>query len=240
MVLATALGAALFCAAFLLGDRLRPLQVVVRDPRSLASFGAGLSTAYVFVHLMPELHSAREAFASTGSEALRYEGMAIYLVALAGFLAYYGLDHARKRLRVEGEAGSGRAFRLQMGGWAAYVVVAAYLLEHSLESTTAATAAYVVAITFHLVAADHSFRREHGSAYADRGRFVLAGAAIGGWLLGLLVALPLGVIAACVAFVSGAVIVNSAIMELPTEKDGRFAAFAAGSILYALILLPLG
>jgi hypothetical protein len=33
---------------------------------------------------------------------------------------------------------------------------------------------------------------------------------------------------------------NSAIMELPTEKDGRFVPFLAGSLIYGIVLLPLG
>jgi hypothetical protein len=33
---------------------------------------------------------------------------------------------------------------------------------------------------------------------------------------------------------------NSTIMELPSEKDGRFFPFLSGGLLYGLILLPLG
>jgi hypothetical protein len=46
-------------------------------------------------------------------------------------------------------------------------------------------------------------------------------------------------VALLLAFVSGAVIMNSLIMELPEGKDGRFLPFVAGGILYALLLLPL-
>ena len=42
------------------------------------------------------------------------------------------------------------------------------------------------------------------------------------------------------AFISGAVIMNSALMELPSEKDGRFLPFVLGGVLYGLLLLPLG
>jgi hypothetical protein len=48
------------------------------------------------------------------------------------------------------------------------------------------------------------------------------------------------VLALLVAFVSGAVIMNSAIMELPSGKEGRFVPFMIGGLLYGLILLPLG
>jgi hypothetical protein len=60
-----------------------------------------------------------------------------------------------------------------------------------------------------------------------------------GWALGLVFELPRGVVALLLAFVSGAVIMNSLVMELPEGKDGRFLPFLAGGIAYALLLLPL-
>ena len=33
---------------------------------------------------------------------------------------------------------------------------------------------------------------------------------------------------------------NNAIMELPSEKDGRFLPFMVGGLAYGLILVPLG
>ena len=72
------------------------------------------------------------------------------------------------------------------------------------------------------------------------GRFVLAGSVLAGWGIGLLVTLPEYVLALGMAFISGAVIMNSALMELPSEKDGRFLPFVLGGVLYGLLLLPLG
>ena len=46
------------------------------------------------------------------------------------------------------------------------------------------------------------------------------------------------VLAHLLAFVSVAVIMNSAVMELPSEKDGRFWPFVMGGLAYALLLLP--
>jgi hypothetical protein len=42
---------------------------------------------------MPELHGLRRSFAESVSVTLRYEGMAVYFVALVGFLTFYGLEH---------------------------------------------------------------------------------------------------------------------------------------------------
>lgn len=240
-ILQTGAVALLFAATFLVGGRVHPLRSLVRDRRSIISFGAGMSAAYVFVHLMPELHGVRRAFAESVSMPLRYEGMAIYFLALVGFLVFYGLDHLRRRLGETGEAESaGPAFKLHVGGFAAYVWLMAYLLVRNLEETTASTGLYALAIAVHFLGVDHALREEHGAAYERIGRFVLAGMSVLGWGAGLLVALPHYVLALLVAFISGAIIMNSTIMELPSEKDGRFLPFMAGGVIYGLILLPLG
>jgi hypothetical protein len=233
--------ALIFAVIFLVGGRLHPFRAFVRDRRSIISFGAGMSAAYVFVHVMPELHGARHAFTEAVSVPLRFEGMSIYFLSLVGFLMFYGLDHLRARLRETGEEGeAGPAFKLHISGFAAYVWLMAYLLVHNLEETPVSTALYAVAIAFHFLATDHSLRAEHGAAYERIGRFVLAGMAVLGWGVGLLLSLPNHILALLVAFISGAVIMNSSIMELPSEKDGRFVPFMIGGILYGLILLPLG
>jgi hypothetical protein len=190
---------------------------------------------------MPELHGVRVAFGESMSKPLRYEGMAIYFLALAGFLVFYGLDHLRASLRETGQKGRpGQAFKLHVGGFAAYVWLMAYLLVRNLEETTASTALYTFAIAVHFLGVDHALREEHGVVYDRTGRLVLAAMSVLGWGTGLLIAVPHYVLAMLVAFISGAIIMNSTIMELPSEKDGRFLPFLAGGVIYGLILLPLG
>src|SRR5450631_3779778 len=87
--------ALLFCATFLFFGSKRPFKWLARGERTAVSFGAGAATAYVFVHVMPELNGARRAFAESTSLTLRYEGMSIFYVSLIGFLVFYGLDHLR-------------------------------------------------------------------------------------------------------------------------------------------------
>lgn len=240
-VVETSLAALLFAATFLLGGRVFPFRWLVSDHRKVVSFGAGMSSAYVFVHVMPELYGARLVFAETASMHLQYEGMAIYYFALVGFLAFYGLDHLRTHLRDDsGEGEGGLSFRLHIGGFAAYASLMAYLLVNNLEETPVSTGAYAVAIAFHFLAVTHSLREEHRSAYDRLGRFVLAGAILLGWVIALLAPLPQYAVALLLAFVSGAIIMNSTIMELPSEKDGRFLPFLAGGLIYGLILVPLG
>ena len=236
----TGAAALLFAAVFVFGGRIHPLRAVVRDRRSIVSFCAGMSMAYVFVRLMPELHGAREAFAQAATIELRHGGMAIYLVARIGFLAFHGLHYLRARRERSGRQGDeARAFKVRMAGFAAYVGLMSYLLVRGLEESTTATALYALAFACHFLALDHSLREEHSHAYQTRGRWWLAGMCLLGWAVGTLLPLPVHVLALLVAFVSGAVIVNNAVMELPSDKDGRFVPFMAGGLLYALLLLPL-
>ena len=221
----------LFVAVFLFGERVRPFRRLVADHRTVVSFGAGMSSAYVFVHVMPELGVARESFAETTPLPLWFHGMIIYFVALAGFILFYALDHLRK---------SERTYDLHQTGFAAYVLLAGYLLVNHLEEKSSGTALYAVAIACHFLAVDHELAKHHGPAYTQWGRFILAAMSVLGWLLGLLIALPHYIVALLVAFLSGAVIMNSTVMELPSEKDGRFLPFVLGGLIYGLILLPLG
>lgn len=239
--LATGCAALVFALIFLFAGNVYPLRAVTTDRRALVSFGAGIAAAYVFVHVMPELHSGRQALAEAGSGVLVYEGMAVYLVALLGFIAFYGLDHMRSRLRESTAPERERwAYRLHLGGFAAYVALVGYLLVRNLEDTPVSIALYTAAMAAHFLGIDHSLGQEHGVAYERSGRYVLAASTLAGWGLGLLVVLPRPWVALLVGFLSGAVIMNSSLLELPAEKDGRFGPFLAGGVFYALLLLPLG
>jgi len=235
MLLETGTAVALFAATFVAGGRMHPLRLFTADQRSAVSLGAGMSAAYVFVHLLPELQEARHTLAE--AVALRYEGMAVYFLALVGFLVFYGLDHLRE------SAGEGdkveQAYRIHLSGFAAYVALVAYLLVRNLEKSPLALAAYVLAMVCHFLAIDHALREEHGAAFDRTGRFALAGTCVLGWAAGLLFAVPAFGLALLLAFVSGAVIMNSAVMELPSEQDGRFWPFVMGGVAYGLLLLPL-
>jgi hypothetical protein len=240
-VLETGAAAFLFALTFVLGGRIHPVESVVRDRRTMVSFAAGATAAYVFVHLLPELHGARQTFMESASIELRYEGMSIYFLALLGFLFFYGLEHLRAHLANVPEAQQEALdFRVHIGGFAAYVALMSYLLVHSLEGGSVQTVLYAVAVALHFLGIDHSMREEHGDAYQRMGRYILAGACMLGWGLGLVAELPEAVLAMMVAFISGSIIMNSLISELPSGKDGRFLPFLAGGLVYGVILLPLG
>jgi hypothetical protein len=219
-IIETSFASLLFAATFLWGGRVRPFRRLIRDQHIIISYSAGMAVAYVFVHVMPELQRVRRAFATSVSTPLRYEGMAIYLVALLGFLVFYGIHqlHARLPRQTAGDQSAERVFGFHVGAFAAYVWLMAYLLVHNLEDTPVSIALYGFAIAFHFLTVDYALRREYGSAYQRIGRYVLAAMTVMGWTAGMLFALPQYVIAPSVAFVAGAIIMNSMIVELPAEQ----------------------
>jgi hypothetical protein len=238
-ILATGVAALLFAAVFVFSGRIQLGRWLRFDRRSIVSYSAGTSIAYVFVRLMPELHGTRVAVMET-SKYLPLEGMAIYLLALVGFMCFYGLEHLRKQLSESAESEQDeRSFWVHIGGFAAYAGLMSYLLVRDLEPSESGTALYAVAFGLHFLAVGHSLQQEHGAAYERTGRWLLAAACLLGWGLGVAIELPRFVVALLVAFISGAVIVNAAVMELPSEKDGRFWPFLLGGLLYAAVLLPL-
>jgi hypothetical protein len=243
LILETAPAVLLFAAVFLAGEHIHPLRALIKDRRSIVSFTAGMSAAYVFVHMMPELHEARELLVEAASETvtMRYEGISIYFVALIGFICFYGLDRLRSGDGETGEAeheeGSGT---MHIGGMAAYVGLTSYLLVRSAGESVTATVIYALAFGGHFLALEHSLREEYGEAFRRSGRWVMAGACLLGWTVGISLGVPAFVLALLVAFISGGVIMTNTLMELSEGKDGRFGPFMAGSLIYGLMLVPLG
>lgn len=228
----------LFAAIFLFGGKLH----TVRPRRAALSLGAGVSTAYVFVHMLPEMSEAGNVFVeATAGMALPAPELRIYVSALAGFIVFYGLEHlvARSREQTaserEGER-SGTVVYLHIGGFAAYAALVSYLMVRGISETPVPIALYAVAMGLHFLGVDHSLLREHREAYNRIGRFLLAGAVLAGWGVAMLTEISKPVVITGLGLVSGGVVMNSMIMELPGEKDGRFWPFVAGAVFYTGLL----
>jgi hypothetical protein len=213
--------------------------------RGFVSFAAGMSVAYVFIDLLPEL-------AEAAAELPEYEVLA---AALAGFVLFYGLERLVRwaggrpagepgELGELAEAGEPREreeridYGIKVAGLAGYAGLVVYLMTTAFrESTEEALALYLVAMIFHFIAMRHSLRYEHPRSYDRHGRFVMAGACLAGWAIGWFLDVPATVESLLLGFLGGMLIMNTTVMELPSEKEGRFSMFALGSIVYAGLLL---
>jgi hypothetical protein len=227
--------------AYVLGGRLRTEHA--RHRRRWLSLGAGVSVAYVFIQLLPELNEAHGKFlTATAHRNLPFPEHRVMGAALAGFVLYYGLenlvDWSRRSMRGKGLARhAGPVVWLHVGGFAAYSIIVSYLLVDWQDRGTLAVALYGAAMFLHFLGIDHSLRREHGLAYDSKGRWVLAGAVLLGWGMGSVEMFSVEVLTTLQGFISGGVIINSMVMELPRENEGRFAPFCVGAFAYSTLLI---
>lgn len=126
-----------------------------------------------------------------------------------------------------------------MASFAAYNLITGYLLLHREVMTPAALAFFAIAMALHFLVTDYGLNEDHKAPYRRIGRWLLAAAVAGGWVLGLVTELPEAGLAALTAFLGGGVVLNVLKEEVPSERQSRFWAFAGGAAGYAALLLAL-
>jgi hypothetical protein len=62
-------------------------------------------------------------------------------------------------------------------------------------------------------------------------------AVMAGWAAGMLTSIPEPWLARIAAFVSGGVIMNTLVVELPEGRGGRFSLFALSATAYSVVLM---
>jgi hypothetical protein len=69
------------------------LRFLETTPRNIwLSFASGVSVAYVFVHILPELSQAQETITAEVGKTLAFLEHHVYLLALLGLAVFYGLE----------------------------------------------------------------------------------------------------------------------------------------------------
>jgi zinc transporter ZupT len=225
----------------ILGARLTFLEAI---PRSYwLSIAGGTAVAYVFVHILPDLSQGQESVEESGILGLDFLERHVYFVALFGLALFYGLERwvqTAKRRTIKSPEPDDGVFWVHMGMFAVYNALIGYLVLHRDMPGYSGLSAFSIAMAFHFLTNDHSLREHYEHVYHDRGRWLLAGAVLTGWLAGLLADVGDAVVAVLYAFIAGGVILNVLKEELPAERESRFWPFAAGAIGYAAVLLVAG
>lgn len=226
-------------AVHLFAARIRFLDVV---PRSRwLSFAGGVSVAYVFVHLLPELAEAQRTVEETGAPAFLEQHA--YLLSLVGLAVFYGVERAaavsrRDRRRAgESDETSATVFWLGILSFAVYNALIGYLLRERLAIGVVEFLFYAVAMGLHFAVNDYGLRAHHGTAYRRLGRWLLAASLLVGWGASAVGELSPVTLAVTLAILSGGVVVNVLKEELPEDRKSRFYAFAVGAAAYSAVLL---
>lgn len=214
-------------------------------PRSSwLSAAGGVSVAYVFLHLMPELHEGQHTLGEAASMAwlVRLGDSGIYLVALVGLTVFHGLERLAMRSRAASRAGGaadrtrGRIFAVHVAAFALYNLVIGYLLVHGGSDNLVL---YAAAMALHFIINDHALREHHKERYDRVGRPVLAAAVLVGWLAAQWLHAGAAAVLLLVALLAGGVILNVLKEELPERRESRFSAFLVGAAGYGALLLAL-
>jgi len=229
------LAAALVLASvYVFGGRLRASS----HHRRWVSIAAGVSVATIFIDLLPEISEsqARLSDGRNGGAAL-FPEQAVYLAAMLGFMMFYGLEYMLAASPSAEDRPSGLFFSLQIAAFAGYSSLIAYLLVHNIWNDARSLLLYSLAMAFHLLLVDHSLARERHGLYEKRGRWILALAVMAGWSAGILASVPDQWLARITGFISGGVIMNSLVVELPEGRGGSFWFFAVATLTYSLLLI---
>lgn len=236
--LAAALALAL---VHLSAGRLRFLDVI---PRSRwLSFGSGISVAYVFVHVLPELADSQRHFARAHLGPLGEFERHVYLIAMLGLGVFYGLERLAQRSRaVQRRSGgedstSAGVFWLHLASYGVYNAIIGSVLRQRESYSTTSLALFTVAMAAHFVVNDYGLRHAHARRYLRTGRWLLSAAIVAGWLLDTMTDVHPAALAALFAFLAGGVLLNVLKEELPAERESAFWAFALGAVGYAVLLL---
>jgi hypothetical protein len=211
------------------------------ERRRWISAAAGVSIAYVFVDVLPELGAQQRAFAAaTGNASFLFVQERMYALALVSFIAFYGLDHmvlSKTKDRRGAETGERDAvYWLHLIGFAAYSGMIGYLLIERSERGLLALGAYTFAMAVHFLIVGHSLTEEHGLQHRSSSVWLLALSVVLGWLLGSTTRLSEPTFARLFAVLAGGVVITSIGHELPGDRRGRFWPFCSAAVLFAFVL----
>ncbi len=230
----------LLAALHLAAPRIRRLPLVPEDVTG--SFAGGLAVAYVFLHLLPELAEGNEAI----GEALRdvieptpLLDLGIFLVALAGFAAFYGLERLARWRAGPGAGGREPAgvYWLHLGSFMVYNGLITYTMALRLRTGVAFALLFAVAMALHFVLTDRSLEEHYPRRFPRSGRALLALALLAGWVLDALFAPTSTVVVALLtALLGGSVLLNVFKEELPSTGRSSYRWFLTGLALYAALL----
>lgn len=224
---ASLLAVLVLAAVHLLSGRLRPGRPL---GRGWVSAAAGISIAYVFVHLLPLLSEMQAQFLEQGPRVLLWLHEQLYLAALLGLLATYALDHL-----AESRRSPAHGFWIHAGWLALYNAVIGFYASHL--PTRVGLGFATVAFAAHLHTNDRMLERDYDGLYARYGRWLFAFSLLAAYAVGALAPIPDLALIWLFAALAGAILLSSLNEELPGKQEGKLGPFVAGALGYTALLL---
>lgn len=207
------------------------------------SVAGGVSIAYIFLDVLPELGHAQQEIQHSQVGMISFLEHHVYLLALLGLAIFYGLEKLALRSRAHREKHQGEdtthpgVFWVHIVSFGSYNLILGYLLRESEGHGLMACLLLFFALALHFAVNDVNLREHHKHMYDRIGRWLLAGAIVLGWALGEAFHLEEAGILAVWAVVAGGLILNVLKEELPGEEESHFGLFLTGAALYAIVLI---
>ncbi len=208
--------------------------------RTFVSFAGGVAVAYVFLHMMPDLVEYNKPigrFLLNNQWLTPFTELLIYMVALFGFLIYYGFDLLAERYQ-DKDHQEGYVYGLHLSMFCLYNFLITYTMSLRALSSLTATVLFTLAMALHFVLTDRKFCRFYKTQFKHLGRFILICALLLGWLFSVIFD-PVNILVAAfmLAFLAGSILLNVFREELPAAGLTSYCWFSFGALLITVILL---
>jgi len=207
------------------------------------SLAGGVSIAYIFLDIFPELSKAQAEVEHSGRPIVGYLENHVYILALVGLAVFYGLEKLALRSRSHRQDNHGEdrthpgIFLIHVTSFAIYNATLGYLLYEAENQSWFEALLLFFALALHFLVNDVNLREHHKQDYDRIGRWILAGAILFGWVIGQTLQVDAAAVAAIWALVAGGIILNVLKEELPEEQESHFGMFVAGATVYSVLIL---
>jgi hypothetical protein len=222
----------LFCVLILAGIHIFAPRLRLANwlwHTSFLSAASGISASYVFVQLLPELCQNDLILKEATHGWLPYVEKHAFLLALAGFLFFYGNSFNEQ----QGES----AFPASLASYGIFNFLVGYALADVNDPDVRPYSFFTFAMGVHYFVNDHELSEKYPESLMRPGRKLLVLLLLIGWLVGYLTHIPEAVVSLIVAFVAGGVIMNTMRHQLKHTENHAFLAFTVGAIVYSIFLL---
>jgi Mg2+/citrate symporter len=216
------------------------LEVIPR--RRWKSLAGGVSIAYLFLDILPELSHSQTQLEDIDIPFLAFLEDHVYLLSFVGLTVFYGLESLALRSRTLNQQTKGRdwtsleIFGLHIFSFAIYNAILGYLLQELAQQGLTASILFFIAFGLHFMVNDRSLSDHHKHLYDKYGRWLLAGSIVTGAVIGQAFVVHEAMIAAIYALIAGAIILNILKEELPEERESCFWSFVTGAIAYGVLI----
>lgn len=196
------------------------------------SLAGGAAVSYVMVYILPSL--AKKQIILVGTAYFDFFApYRAYILCLGGFLTYYGV----RRMTTMPKFGKNTRNWLLLVGFSVYSALVGYLIGEQKDPGAGFLFLIAVAMSLHFIGTDHEFRRFDPVFYDRVMRWSLAGSLFIGWGMGIAHIISHTSVSAWLAFLSGAIIINTMWEEVPDDRSGRFWPFLFGAVGFAALVL---